>query len=117
MISYGDLQRGYTYKLVKVHASNKEKENRYILQKNPLLVLGIIVITVANLDLLNEELEEVRDTFSFTFSTKVLYKSVKGVHFKRKGDGTKENIYLTPEDLSILSVKYPELDLYTFGGI
>ena len=56
------------------------------------------------------------DMYTLMFMlTKLLYKSKKGVYFKKKTSSTsKKNVYLTEEDISILALQYPNLSLYTF---
>lgn len=119
MISEGDIQRGYFYHLVKVSVNSlypRDKEDtRYIIQQNPLLAIGIIAVTSNEINLFDKELKEYYDCNSLTISPKLLYKSKKGVYFKKKTSSTsKKNVYLTEEDISILALQYPNLNLYTF---
>ena len=119
MISEGDIQRGYFYHLVKVPVNSlypRDKEDtRYIIQQNPLLAIGIIAVTNNEINIFDRKLKEYYDCNSLTISPKLLYKSKKGVYFKKKTSPTsKKNVYLTEEDISILSLQYPNLNLYTF---
>ena len=121
MISEGDIQRGYFYKLVILDVRSlypRDKEDtRYIIQRNPLKAVGIIAVLSNEINLFDDssELKNHYEFDSLIISPKLLYKSKKGVYFKKKVSNTsKKNIYLTEEDLSILSLKYPSLNLYTF---
>ena len=114
----GDIQRGYLYNLVGVRVyeiSSEKEDTRFIIQEDPLLAIGIVAIISNDLDIYDNKLYEVHDHYSLSLFPKILYKSKRGIYFKRKmSNGNKKNVYLTEEDLSFLSLKYPELDLYTF---
>lgn len=121
MISEGDIQRGYFYKLVILDVRSlypRDKEDtRYIIQRNPLKAVGIIAVLSNEINLFDDsnELKNHCEFDSLIISPKLLYKSKKGVYFKKKVSNTsKRNVYLTEEDLSILTLKYPSLNLYTF---
>lgn len=119
MISEGDIQRGYFYHLVKVPVNSlypiDKEDTRYIIHQKPLLAIGIIAVTNNEINIFDRKLKEYYDCNSLTISPKLLYKSKKGVYFKKKTSPTsKKNVYLTEEDISILSLQYPNLNLYTF---